>query len=449
MTRFSKTLRLLAALAVLGPVAGCDTLDELLIANNPERISEDALNDALLVDVLTNSVIGEFSAMYDDPFIWRGSMFTDEQITGINWESTARLSQRLVRFDEGDPDNMFSQISAARVMADSAAGRFRTLIDNSGADERMAIALIYAGYSHIILGDAMCEAVFNVGETIASQAQIYERGLPRFEEGMQVAGAAGRQDLVNLARVGLARAHLNLGNHSQVMQYAGDVPADFVHWVEYEQTSDGGTDLVLWGRINGGNHSLGVHPNFLNGQFGDQDIIAGQTDPRVQHTSSWSLGHNRLTRLYKPYQSLPFSGYNGEAIADGGEPPFYQRGTDIKMASGLEAMHHYYEAAGPGGMGPAGSTLDFVNARRAAGKQEPVDFSGADLMAELRDQRGRDMYMGGFRLGDLRRWKSQGAGDFFPSGIHPTTEWGSYGDATCFPLPLEEYEGNPNLTKPS
>ena len=448
MTRFSKTLRLTAALAVLGPVAACDTLDELLVANNPERISEDALNDALLVDVLTNSVIGEFSAMYDNPFIWTGSMMTDEQLTGINWEQTARINQRLVRFDEGPTDGMFSALSAARVMADSAAGRFRTLIDNPAADERMAIALIYAGYSHIILGDAMCEAVFNVGETIASQAQIYERGLPRFEEGMQVAGAAGRQDLVNLARTGLARAHLNLGNHSQVMQYAGDVPADFVHWVEYEQTSDGGTDLVLWGRINGGNHSLGVHPNFLNGEFGSEDIVAGQTDPRVQHTTSWSLGHNRLTRLYKPYQSLPFSGYNGEAIADGGQPPFYQRGTDIKMASGLEAMHHYYEAAGPDGMGPVGSTLDFVNARRAAGKQAPVDLSGSDLMAELRDQRGRDMYLGGFRLGDLRRWQNQGVGNFFPSGVHPVTEWGMYGDATCFPLPLEEYEGNPNLTKP-
>ena len=55
----------------------------------------------------------------------------------------------------------------------------------------MAIALIYAGYSHIILGDAMCEAVFDVAETISSQAQVYERGLSRFEEGMQVAGAAG------------------------------------------------------------------------------------------------------------------------------------------------------------------------------------------------------------------------------------------------------------------
>ena len=145
------------------------------------------------------------------------------------------------------------------------------------------------------------------------------------------------------------------------MQHASEVPADFAYWVEYEQTSDGGTDLVLWGRINGGNHSLGVHPNFLNGEFGTQDIVAGQTDPpgaAYPRAGRWA---QPSYPLYKPYQSLPFSGYNGEAQADGGSPPFYQRGTDIKMASGLEAMHHYYEAAGPDGMGPAGSTLDFVN----------------------------------------------------------------------------------------
>ena len=122
MTRFSKTLQFVGALAVLATLPACDTLDELLVANNPERISEDALNDVLLVDVLTNSVIGEFSAMYDNPFIWTGSMMTDEQVTGINWEQTARINQRLVRYYEGPTDGMFSDLSAARVMADSAAG---------------------------------------------------------------------------------------------------------------------------------------------------------------------------------------------------------------------------------------------------------------------------------------------------------------------------------------
>ena len=446
MTRFSRALSLCAALAAGGLTAGCD-IDNLLEVSNPERIDEGELQNRQLVQILYNSVIGEFTDMYDDPFIWRGSMFTDEQITGINWEQTARLSQRIVRYDEGDPDLMFSAISAARATADSVSSRFRELLDNPAADERMATVLAYAGYSHIMMGEAMCEAVVNVNDQILSPTQIFERGLPRLEEALQIAMSNGFDDVADLARTGLARANLNLGNMSDAMLYAGNVTPGFEWWVEYEDAG-GGTANVLWNRVTGANHAVGVHPNFLSGAFGDNGLVAGQTDPRVQHTIDWSLGHNRLTRLYKPYQSLSYSGYNGAMIADGGEPILYESGTDIRLASELEALHHYYEAAGPTGTGSAGTTLDFVNARRAFGNQAAVSLSDDALMAELRDQRGRDLYMGGFRLGDLRRWLAQGVGDFFPSGTHPTTEWGAYGDATCYPLPLEEYEGNPNLTPP-
>ena len=90
--------------------------------------------------------------------------------------------------------------------------------------------------------------------------------------------------------------------------------------------------------------------------------------------------------------------------------------------------------------------LAFVNERRAFGNQDAVTLSGAALTAELRNQRGRDLFLAGYRLGDLRRWL-RGGDDLFPSGIHPTTEWGEYGTATCFPLPLSEYEGNPNISR--
>jgi hypothetical protein len=231
------------------------------------------------------------------------------------------------------------------------------------------------------------------------------------------------------------------------MAAARDVPLDFVWWVEYK---DEVSENVMNERVTGGNHALGVHPRFLNGPFGTQNIVDTQTDPRIQHTPRWTTGHNALTKLYKPYQSLPYSGFNGETIADGGEPILYTPDTDIKLASGLEAMHHYYEAAGPNGTGPLGSTLDFVNARRAFGNQPAVNLSGDALMSELREQRARDMYLGGFRLGDLRRWARAGINDpqhSFPTGLHPNPEWGDYQDATCFPLPLSEYIGNPNIKR--
>jgi hypothetical protein len=448
-------MRTLETLARRGAVAltaltlvvasGCD---DLLSVENPAQIMEESLDNPQLIPILYNSVIGDFQAMYDDPVIWRGSMFTDEQITGVNWEATARLSQRLIRFDEGDASGMFGSLSRALVMADSVSGRFRGgLLPNPSSDARLATTLTYAGYSYVLMGEIMCEASIKLSDRTFSPEELFGMALARFDEAITIAQAAGATNVLNFARTGAARAALNRGESAKVMSYASSVPRDFKWWAEYGNNSASERN-TMWTGVTGANHRIGVHPKFLAGEFGQQGIVAQQTDPRVQHTANWTFGHNALTRLYKPYQGLRYGGYNGQTLASGGQPLLYGPDTNILIADGLEALHHYYEAAGPAGTGPAGTTLEFVNSRRAYGNQPPVNLSGAALMAELRDQRGRDLYLGGFRLGDLRRWKAQGVGDFFPSGTHPTPEWGQYGDAECFPLPSTEYEGNPNLTRP-
>ena len=298
----------------------------------------------------------------------------------------------------------------------------------------------------------------NVGSARYQPVELYAIAIERFNEAMTIANAAGANttlsnkrkvsDLINMINVGLSRANLNAGNRAAAMAAAAKVPAGFHWWVEYND-SDSRTYNVLEERISGANHTIGVHPNFIAGGPSNwlvQGLEAYLTDPRVQHDPKWVTGHNALSPLYKPKSGLMFSNYNGATIASGGKPAIYERGTDIAMASYIEAMQNYYEAAGPNGTGPLGTTLEFVNARRAFGNQAPVDLSGDALMAELRWQRGKDLFMGGYRLGDLRRWLRQGM-DLFPSGEHPTAEWGQYGDATCYPLPIEEYEGNPNISR--
>lgn len=441
---------------VLAGLAACSTADKLLEVNNPAQLDEALLNDEALVKVLVGGVIGDFQAMYSDPFVWRGSMFTDEQITGVNWEQTARLSQRIVQYDEGDADLMFSDLSRARAQADSIAGRFAAGLAASDADK--ALVLAYAGYSYIIMADAMCEATVNVGSTIYQPVELYGIAIERFNAALTAANAAGASttlankrkvsDLINMINVGLSRANLNAGNNAAAMAAAAKVPAGFHWWVEYNE-SDNRTYNVLETRISGSNHTIGVHPNFIAGgpsNWLKQGLTAELTDPRVQHDPKWVTGHNALSPLYKPKSGLMFDNYNGATIATGGKPAIYERGTDIAMASYIEAMQNYYEAAGSNGTGPLGTTLEFVNARRAFGNQAPVNLSGDALMAELRWQRGKDLFMGGYRLGDLRRWLRAGT-DLFPKGTHPTAEWGQYGDATCYPLPIEEYEGNPNISR--
>ncbi len=436
-----------AAFAAVVGLGACDAVDRILDVDNPERIDESALQDERLVEILVNSVIGEFQTAFDDPFVWRGSMFTDIQLTGINWEGTARLNQRLVRFQEGDPDNMFTAISRARSMGDSVAGRLRgtgesALLETPESDERLAMVLNYAGYAYIMMADAMCEATIDVGSTLYSPTDLYQFAVDRFTDALGVATTAGSQDMIDLAHVGLSRAYLNLADPTNVMSNAMAVTQDFAWWAQYDP--DGGSN-VLFFRVTGGNHSLGVHPTFLQGTFMETVPAAQQTDPRVQHFEDFRLGHNQLTPLYTPYQPWSFEGFTDVPQSEGGEPILFEETTNIKFATWLEAMHNYYEAAGPSATGPLGTTLEFVNARRAFGRQAPVALTGDDLMTELRDQRGRDLFLGGHRLGDLRRWDRQGVGDFFPAGDHPVTQWGQYGDAKCFPIPEEELQGNPNL----
>lgn len=447
---------LLAGLAL----GGCDAVDQLLQVENPERIRESEIDDPQLVPVLVSSVVGEMADALDNPFIWTGSLLTDEQVTGINWEDYARVSQRIALYNEGPTDEIFDELSEARVMADTVSAKLRNLLENPETDRRLALTLAYAGYSYILLGDAMCEATINVGEKKFQPIELYEIAVAKLEDALQVAEAANAPDVANLARVGLARAHLNLGNDAEVMRYAAQVPTDFVWWVEYSET-DPSVNNTLYDRTHGGNHALGVHPSFfVYGSFREQNVV-DQTDPRIQHTPQWETGHNALTPLYKPFQPLLFSGFTGNTVAEicanvpaadctedyllGNGLALPERETDIALASGIEALHHYYEAAGAGGTGPAGTTLAFVNARRAFGNQTPVDLSGAALEAELREQRRRDLFLAGFRLGDLRRWLRQGVGDFFPSGPHVNAQWGEYGTDTCFEIPRTEYEGNPNV----
>ena len=215
----------------------------------------------------------------------------------------------------------------------------------------------------------------------------------------------------------------------------------------------------------------GVHPSFdgTGFSFMDNDIIDPQTDPRIQHMPTDQTGHNALTPLYKLFQGLRYSGYTpGATIAPpspacpactGTDPDdlelFTDYDTDIMLADYVEAQHHYWEAQNMQGLDEAG-VLAFVNARRAVGNQPAVVLAGQDLRTELRKQRAKDLFMGGFRTGDLRRWTRFDAGNgpfaggsYFPTGTHPVTQWGEYGEWTCFPIPRSEYEGNQNLTAPA
>ncbi len=471
-----------AAGAILALAAGCSPSD-LLKVDNPEEIQVEALNDPALIQVQLNGVMDRFQEAYD--FNLEYAMYpTDEVLSGLNWEDYARVNQRIISYLEGPTTNIFESASRALRMGHDLAERIRGWAADDPSrnfNKELATTLVFAGYSAVILGENMCQVVVspdpdNPSGTVLSQLETFGLALPYLTEALSTAQTAGATDVANLARTGLARANLGLGNWADAATHANQVTANFQWWLRYVDI-DGGRN-PLENTSHGGNFTLGIHPSFTGVHpsfdgtgftFPQANVIAPQTDPRIQHEVTSRTGHNALTRLYKLFQGLRYSDYNGQTIAPSSAacpactgtapsamPLLAEFDTDILLADYVEAQHHYYEALAMQDITANEAAVQaFVNARRAVGNQVAVSLTGQALRRELRNQRGRDLFMGGFRLPDLRRWTRFDAGNgpfangsYFPTGQHPNAQWGDYGAWTCYPIPLSEYEGNPNLRKP-
>ena len=73
---------------------------------------------------------------------------------------------------------------------------------------------------------------------------------------------------------------------------------------------------------------------------------------------------------------------------------------------------------------------------------DPTGQTAAQVLAQVIDERRREFFLEGHRLGDIRRYSivlSPAVGTAFPNG-------GTYGTQNCFPLPDVERINNPNIT---
>ncbi len=487
MTRKNTWWLAISAVGVLAFVGSCG-IGDVLEVQNPTQIPTDALDDPKLMQVQVNGVIESFQNAYTEPVIEWANFLTDEVLTGLNWEDYARVNQRIASYLEGPTNQIFGELSRSLRMAHDVSERIRVwdAADTTAKDYRtpLATTLVFAGYSATVLAENMCQAVISPdpdhpSSVVLSQDQTFQAAIPYLNEALTVATAAGLTNLADLSRTGLVRAYMGMGNWDSAAAYAAQVPATFKWWLDYTSTIGGRNPLP--GISRGGNFTHGIHPAFTGVHpsfdgtgftFRADSIVAPQTDPRIQHDPTDRTGHNALTPLYKLRVGLRYSGYSGRTMAPAspacpnctGTPAsdttnlvyIARFDTDILLADYVEAQHQYFEAlANKDIAANEAGVLAFVNARRAVGNQPAVTLAGQALKTELRNQRARDLFMGGFRLPDLRRWTRFdtgngpfAAGSYFPTGTHPNPTWGQYGAWTCFPIPLQEYEGNPNLPRP-
>lgn len=414
--------RMLVAAAAAGGLALAGCRDALTVAN-PKVIDEGALNSTALANVLLNSAVGALNTNYSE-LAWYSAIITDEALNATNDYRSGELSQRIVELKQGNV-GPYGALQFTRATADTAASLLRNMSTRPVGDLRLARALAYAGLGYVYLAEFTCEAPINAGPMQSNDA-LEKIALSRFKEA--IADATGgspsavADTILNLARVGAARASLNLGDKAGAIAYASAVPAGFVVYANYITSGNTALQNSLWPRVNGQNKQLGVHP-----------LMQGLNDPRVRYVTKAVLGHNQLTLLNVPYSPRSFTTFTYRDSTP------IQANSSIDIASGLEARYIRAEAEGP-----TATTIALVNERRALGTEPPLSPTD-DVMAALREEKRRDFFLSGRRLGDLRRYKAQQVGDFFPTGQHPTKEWGLYGSAYCYIVTQDEVNSNPNL----
>jgi hypothetical protein len=441
-------MRRLAAAALLVVSAGA--CNEFLTAENPGAIEAPDLNDPAYIALMVNGVIGEFQNMYTQVSHYN-ALYSDELHNHHVFFEERLIDRRDVHPENGTfPFFYYTPLQRSRFMADTVTGRLRVLLgDTASRDVRLARTLVYSGFNYILLGENLCLIPLTAepGNPLLTSDETIARAALRFEEAIAVATAAraynaaispattastaavaGSDSLINAARVGAARAYLWLNDKPRALTFAQPVPAGFVFWAYY---LSGAITNYYQGRLSTG--SSGSNTGSLN----NTPFLAMAGDPRVPRPATDEPMQNGL-RGFIPNSPTAASTYSGTPTgAD------FTLSSWMRIASGLEAQYIVAES-----QGPTAETLTFVNQRRAAGGQLAVTLTGDPLMAELRDQRRRDLYLDSHRLGDLRRYKRYYGVNEYPLGPYPgTTSGETYTTQEAWPLPLSEVTDNPNVTQ--
>lgn len=420
--------RLLMILTVAGGAAACSGL---LDVTNPATFGDDALNASALAPQLVTGVVARFQAMYDDLAL-NSAIITDEAVSGHNFPTVHDVDLRNVTKDNSA--DVYERIEPTRAAADSFAARLtRVYGDSASKSLSLGRVLAYGSLTYDLMGEFLCPAPVDPSQDKIPVDSMFKiaaaRGIAALNtiaayralpSGVNTAAADSMKNLANLA---VARAYLGLGDNANAALYASKVDTVFDLRSNYDANN---VSNIFNASTTGTNKNLGVDTTFRN-----------LDDARVRHAAQGVTGHDQSTVLYVPYVAESFSGFPSPPSKT--NTTGYALGTNIRVASGLEARYIKAEAEGA-----TVANIAFVEGRRLAfpSTTAPNVTTAANYTANLRDQRRRDFFLDGHRLGDLRRYLKGGT-DYFPTGLHPNQiRGGSYGTSTCFVPTDAEIVGN-------
>ncbi|MDP2954989.1 MAG: hypothetical protein Q8N53_01095, partial [Longimicrobiales bacterium] len=291
----------------------------------------------------------------------------------------------------------------------------------------LAIAAFAEGYAMLLMAETFCDG------TVASSpsggpsepgpklntAQMLDLAIERLKtaqsEAAKLTGAEAT-GLAGAAQVGIARAQLQAGRKAEAVAAAKLVAGSFNYEFKYvdDAANRGRVGNNVW-NFTTARQSLVVPPTYR--------AIADAGDPRIKYDDAKRFAQDSELNFFRQQK---FPGY----------------GTPIRLASGLEARYIAAEAGGS-----IAERLALINERRAVGKQAAFNSGdAAAVLAELMEQRARDFWLEGKKMGDYRR-NGHAVPYVIPDGAaYYKPGVGTMGNQKCYPVPDDEKRNNPNFS---
>jgi hypothetical protein len=192
-------------------------------------------------------------------------------------------------------EGRFRGLHHARNSAENAA---ELLMDEFGSDPRVAEMYNLAGYTYILFGEIYCSGVpFGRTPIQGDQTQgspltteeTFQKAIDFFDQAD--AAAAGSAEQQNLARLGRARALLDLGQFGAAASEAAGVPDGFEYLIRH---NDNATDNGMKSQ----NHDQGRWT--LSDNEGENGMFfRSAMDPRLPWEEDPEPGFDAATPLYK------------------------------------------------------------------------------------------------------------------------------------------------------
>ncbi|MGH7554202.1 MAG: hypothetical protein ACREMQ_14440 [Longimicrobiales bacterium] len=282
--------------------SGCDSLLEVDV---PGQVSDDALNNPGLAAILVNGAIADFECAYT-VYIARTGLLTDEFITSAGWRAINEVAARLVGLADGGscitnqaaPETpTYGPLHRARFQAEDTYSRINewTAEQVPNRERLLAMSSAYAGYALTLLGEGYCEMAVDGGPRL-DRKDVFTLAEERFTTAMRHGEAASDNAALNLARVGRARARLDLGKKAEAAADAEAVPQGFVHNATYSTSTPRRHNRVH--SLNRPNNFISVNPSFRG------LTVGGVPDTRVDVVDGGRNGHDGVTECFTHRSTL-------------------------------------------------------------------------------------------------------------------------------------------------